>query len=225
MAILPVISVLSVLAFSPTTHTAHPTLQAPRTHLSPVHLSKSPEVFNQRNTELGLAYFATQSIQVNVAHVGLPSGTSVRRISSVNGNVYSPFELYVSSSIFTDSGNITLGANSVVAGSISTHKGKVLLDSVTVAGDIKSQYGDISLSGNTLIYGDVVLGYPNALSHCHEGDACHVQLTNTLPRVHIGENVRILGTLVINGLATLEIDNSASLLQIHFNTESLEYAQ
>lgn len=225
MVILPVISVLSVLAFSPTTFIAHPTLQASRTHLSHLHLSTSANVLSQSDAELDLAHLATQSIQSKVADVVLPSGISVRRITSANGNIHSPYELYVSSNIFTDNGNIALGANSIVVGSISTLNGNILLDSVTVAGNIKSQYGDISLDGNTLIYGDVILGYPNSLGHCLEGDACNVQLTNTLPRIHIGENVRILGTLVINGLATLEIDNSASLLQVHFNTESLEYAQ
>lgn len=191
MAILPVISVLSVLAFSSTTLLRQTTLSTATKHLSDVAIS-NPGI---------------QSIQSHHANINLPSSLSLKRLISLKGHIYSPGALYVSSNISTYKGDIFIGDHSAVMGSISTFSGKVSLNGVTVAGDIKSLHGNISINGKTVIYGDVIVGHLGDVRHVNSPSHTEHQPQN----VHIGSDVRIFGRLIIQQSVLLCIDNLASV--------------
>lgn len=137
----------------------------------------------------------------------------VENLSRIGNDVKSSLPKQMMSNIHIVRGNVDLPETSVVVGSICTNDGNIALNGVTVFGHIKAQQGDISLTGNTVIFGNVVIG-----QQINQNDK-----TNEVPpTVFVGGDVRILGRLIAHPSVEQVVENAQPV--ITHNDASLKHS-
>ncbi|ABG40202.1 hypothetical protein Patl_1681 [Paraglaciecola sp. T6c] len=138
------------------------------------------------------------------------STPEVENLSLIGNDVKRSFPMQMMSDIRTVRTDVELPESSVVLGSINTNDGNIVLNGVTVFGHIKSLQGDISLTGNTVVFGNVFIGRQMYQINGNEMGP---------PSVFIGEDVRITGKLIAHPLVQLAIENDQA--SITYNGASL----
>lgn len=179
---LPIILGVGILAFSPNIALAsHKDAESSLfARGANTHIDISPSALTQAMKKLNLMRDLPYSNNRVVA-------PEVENLSRIGNDVKSSLPKQMMSDIRIVRGNVDLPETSVVVGSISTNDGNIALNGVTVFGHIKARQGDISLTGNTVIFGNVVIG-----QQINQSD----KTKQVPPCVFIGEDVRIIGRLI-----------------------------
>lgn len=107
--------------------------------------------------------------------------------STVNGRLRAQSNFVVAENVSSVNGGIFLNPNSTVGGKLETVNGQIDLDGVHVKKDIVSVSGNIHLSGNTHVEGDIVYQWNKGNSNYN----------NRLPLLKISESVKLDGNIIL----------------------------
>ena len=123
--------------------------------------------------------------------------------STVNGGISSGDNLHVNADVSIVNGKFLPGAKATIGGSIETVNGDIRLHDGKIGRDISTVNGDISLSGNTLVQGDIVFK-PRGKKKSFLG-----WTNDKTPTLEIGANVTVQGNIVLQQDVTLKLENPA----------------
>lgn len=133
--------------------------------------------------------------------------SSVHSVSTVNGRNKIGERVIVDGEVGTVNGAITVGSGSSVTGDVTAVNGKIELLSVRVDGNVENVNGGMELLDGTRIGGNVIVR--KTKSWWNSGSK-----KNKVPRIVIGSNVVIEGTLVLEREVELYIHETATVGEI-----------
>ena len=154
------------------------------------------------SARIGSRSFVPSVTLVNGAiTVGTDSSTGT--LETVNGEITIGDGTRVNESIESVNGKVSLAPGAEVARSIRTVNGRITLDGATVHGDVENVNGGMSLTGQTLVNGDLAVRRPRG-----------VDTSDTVPVILIGPEVKILGSLTFEREVKLQIHRGAETGEI-----------
>lgn len=101
-------------------------------------------------------YVEAQRVNSVNGNINVGEFVSVDSLQTVNGDIEAGRNLQVSQDVHTINGSVNLKNGSSVSQDIATINGHIILDNVTVGGNVETQNGNIALADNSLIRGDLV---------------------------------------------------------------------
>lgn len=147
-----------------------------------------------------------ESVKVVNGSVRLREGATVLdRVKSVNGSIELAANARVQGNASTVNGRVELSPGSVVDGEASTVNGRLELRGAEV-GALTTTNGDIELADGAVVHGDLTVHKPS-----NEGWSL---FGKDRPRVVIGENCQVRGTLHFEQEVELVVADSASIGEI-----------
>ncbi|MEX2494663.1 MAG: hypothetical protein WD448_01170 [Woeseia sp.] len=132
--------------------------------------------------------------------VRLAAGASARDVSSVNGSVSIGDIAVVDGEVSVVNGRINLQPGSSVGQDVSNVNGSIHIGGGEIGGDLTTVNGDVTLSDNALVQGDLVVRKPRT------GD---FDAGRRKPTVVIGPGARVAGTIRLEQEVELYISDSA----------------
>lgn len=142
-------------------------------------------------------YGMAEDISVVNGDVDLEQHVTVDTIDIVNGNV-SAGENLTARKIDTVNGDIAISSNSQVYDVVESVNGDMTIDGSSV-GSITTVNGDIHITGESTITGDITFKRPNSRWELSDGD--------DKPSLHIGADVNLLGNIVLERPVDLTLEN------------------
>ncbi|GAB3013074.1 DUF4097 family beta strand repeat-containing protein [Bowmanella dokdonensis] len=141
---------------------------------------------------------------VSTVNGGIELGDEVSLASAetVNGGIEAGTQLRVEEDLSTVNGEVLLGKGADVGGSISTVNGDISLDDSRVGRNLETQTGDIRLSGNTLVEGDIVFTARRDNSFFKWG-------SDETPELHITASASVGGQIILQRPVNLHFENAA----------------
>ncbi len=164
---------------------------------------------------------ATLTGDVQTVNGAIRLGDSVQAndVSTVNGSIRAGDGL-VASAVESVNGTIRLGGGSQVAGDVSVVNGKIqisaastigqdvsnvngelILEGAQIGGDVSTVSGDVTLTGGSTVQGDLIIEKPGGWSWGRRKE----------PRIVIGPNSQVLGTIDARREIALYISDTASV--------------
>lgn len=128
-------------------------------------------------------------------------GAFTEGIESVNGTIRIGEASTVSGSVEVVNGKIRIAAGSSVGEDVSTVNGELDIDGTTIGGDLTTVTGDVLLTGGSVLSGDLIVKKPRGWNW--DG--------KRRPRVVIGPNSRVVGSIVAQQEIELFISDSAEV--------------
>jgi hypothetical protein len=99
-------------------------------------------------------------------------------------------------------GKISLDEGTKVSGGVSNVNGEISLTAAEVADNLETVNGDVSLLSGSVLRGDLVMEKPRGMGWFRD---------KRKPRVVIGENAKVMGTLRLEREVELYISDSAEV--------------
>jgi len=137
---------------------------------------------------------------VSIVNGNLDMGSHVRvyNIDIVNGDVTAESHVQVARDVNTVNGDITLPNGSKVDNNVASVNGDIDVFNTLIGKDLETVNGDITLTGDTTIGGNIVY---------KERDSNWIERKNSQPQLHIGEQVKVLGNIILERPVVLKFDN------------------
>jgi hypothetical protein len=134
--------------------------------------------------------------------IRIDSGVTTGALESVNGSVRLAENVTVAGEVAVVNGKITLDRGTSVARGVSNVNGEISLTAAEVGGDLETVNGDVSLLSGSVLRGDLVIEEPGGMGWFRD---------KRKPRVVIGENSKVLGTIQLEREVELFISESAEV--------------
>ncbi|MEO0575275.1 MAG: hypothetical protein AAF004_07415 [Pseudomonadota bacterium] len=150
--------------------------------------------------ESGVQAHEVQSVN---GRVRVGDDSSVHSVMTVNGRNKIGERVIVDGEVSTVNGAITVGSGSSVTGDVTAVNGKIELIAVRVDGDVVNTNGGMEILDGTRIGGSVIV--KKTKNWWKSGNK------NKVPRIVIGPNVVIEGTLVLEREVELYIHETATV--------------
>jgi DUF4097 and DUF4098 domain-containing protein YvlB len=115
---------------------------------------------------------------------------SVYSMHTVNGDIEAGHNLQVSQDVRTINGGVDLKYDSLVSRDIETINGDIALDDVRVGGNIETQNGNVSLSNQTQVTGDIVF-------HPRDKDSWSWAGEQNIPELSIDTGSSVQGRIIL----------------------------
>lgn len=133
----------------------------------------------------------------------IDSGTKTENLSTVNGAINVAENVTVDGEIEAVNGQIDLGTGSNVLRSVSNVNGEIELRASTVGGDVSTVSGDIALSNQAEVMGDIIVEKPNGWNWDSK--------KSRVPEVVIGPGSKVHGEIRVERVVSLYISESAEV--------------
>ena len=133
--------------------------------------------------------------------VRVGDGVTAADVHSVNGAVELGSEVTLAGGISVVNGRIELGPGTRVARDVSNVNGRIDVESSEIGGNLSTVNGDVLLSGDTILRGDLVVEKPDGAFRNSDDD--------DKPEIVIGPGVRVLGEIALEREVELYISESA----------------
>jgi DUF4097 and DUF4098 domain-containing protein YvlB len=134
--------------------------------------------------------------------IRVDSGVSSRDISSVNGSVRLAERVTVDGGISVVNGKIGMQQGSSVKDNVSNVNGEIEISGAVIGGDLTTVNGDVSLSDNAVLRGDLVVENSRGWNS-DDG--------SRRPKIVIGPGCEVLGEIRLEREAKLYISETASV--------------
>ena len=134
--------------------------------------------------------------------IRIGSGSSADDVSSVNGAIRLGENVRVGGEIDVVNGKISLDKGTSVIDDVSNVNGDITLSGAEVGGNLSTVNGDVSLQDGTTLRGDLIVEKPSGWSW-NEG--------KRRPKIVIGPQSKVLGTIVLERQVELFISNTAEV--------------
>jgi len=134
--------------------------------------------------------------------IRIDSGVSTEDLESVNGSIRLAEEVTVDGEVTVVNGKITLERGTKVARGVSNVNGEILLTAAEVGGNLETVNGDVSLLSGSVLEGDLVIEKPGGMGWFRD---------KRKPRVVIGDNAKVMGTIQLEREVELFISESAQV--------------
>ena len=134
--------------------------------------------------------------------IRIGSGSSAEDVSSVNGAIRLGENVSIGGKIEVVNGKISLDTGTKVADGVSNVNGEITLSGAEVGGNLSTVNGDVSLNDGSTLRGDLVVEKPGGWNWNEN---------KRKPKVIIGPNSRVLGTIVLERKVELFISDSAEV--------------
>lgn len=152
---------------------------------------------------IGDTVTAKQVETVN-GNIILGENVSLESASTVNGKITANTTLRVNESLSTVNGDIKLASGGKIGDEISTVNGDIELVNSSVAGNLETKNGNVSLLNGTQVFGDIIF-YAKDDKSWFEDD---------LPTLTIDANSQVKGDIILHRNVILEIENQNSVGKI-----------
>lgn len=136
--------------------------------------------------------------------ITLGDAVTARRLSTVNGAIRGGRDTRIDASVETVSGSVYLDRGSQVGAGLTTVNGGIGLVGTTVAGDVETVSGDITVGANSRVRGDLSVRKPSS-------NWFPVSINKRRPRIVIGPSATVDGDLVFEREVSLYVHESASI--------------
>jgi cytoskeletal protein CcmA (bactofilin family) len=133
----------------------------------------------------------------------LANGVTAQDISSVNGTVELGENVVIDGEISVVNGRISIGSGSEVSKDVSNVNGAIQVRGTTIGGDLATVNGDVTLTANSVLRGDLIVEKPNSRQRGRS--------EKRKPKVVIGPGVRIHGEIELKREVELYISESAEV--------------
>ncbi|HEX7719013.1 MAG TPA: hypothetical protein VF389_04345 [Woeseiaceae bacterium] len=133
----------------------------------------------------------------------LANGVSAQDISSVNGTVELGEDVVIDGQVSVVNGRIAIGSGSEISKDISNVNGAIQVAGTTIGGDLATVNGDVTLTGNSVLRGDLIVKKPNSREWGRS--------EKRKPKVVIGPGVRVHGEIELEREVELYISESAEV--------------
>jgi hypothetical protein len=134
--------------------------------------------------------------------VRVASGVNTKGISSVNGSVSVGDNSTVDGDISVVNGRISLGSGSSVSANVSNVNGAIDVSGTGIGGDLTTVNGDVTLSENAILRGDLVVERPRSRG---------IDFRKGKPRILIGPGARVAGNIRLEQEVELYISETAEV--------------
>jgi hypothetical protein len=123
------------------------------------------------------------------------------RLNSVNGSISVGENSTIEGEIGVVNGRISLDTGSSVSDDVSNVNGEIEVSGAGIGGSLTTVNGDVTLSGNSTLQGDLVVEKP------HGGNWNR----DRKPRIVVGPGAKVLGEIRLEREAELYISDSAEV--------------
>jgi len=130
------------------------------------------------------------------------SGVRAESLGTVNGAIDVDRDASIEDDIETVNGSIEIAANSAVGGGVSNVNGRIEVESSQIGRDLSTVNGDVYLDNGTVLRGDLLVEKPGGWGWNNN---------KRKPRIVIGENSKVLGTIRLEREVDLYISDSAEV--------------
>ncbi len=130
--------------------------------------------------------------------VRVESGAEIGHIETVNGSLLLDTDVQVGGDIKLVNGRVSLSKGTQVAGNVGTVNGQIELSGSRVMGTLSNYNGGMTITDGSVVEGDLIIREPN-------GD-----LGERPPRVVIGPNSQVLGSLIFERVVELFLHETAT---------------
>ncbi|MFA3790129.1 hypothetical protein AB6T38_03340 [Aliiglaciecola sp. SL4] len=130
---------------------------------------------------------------------------SVQNATTVNGDISAQQHFSSAGVVKTVNGDISLQAFSNVAEDVETINGEIKLNGVLVEGSVHTHTGDILLTNNTQVLGDIIF-------HKNRGNNSY----HSVPTLSIKHSATVTGQIILYREVELNIDDAQLLNKIEF---------
>lgn len=134
--------------------------------------------------------------------ISLGEGTHAQSVESVNGTVKLGRQVQLAGDMTTVNGSTLVAQGAEVRGNIETVNGRIELDAARIGGTLQTRNGDITVGANSHVRGDLIVEKANR--GWFGGN-------KRKPKIVIGPNATIEGTLRFNREVDLYVSNSAKI--------------
>ena len=134
--------------------------------------------------------------------IRVDSGVSSRDISSVNGSIRLADRVTVDGDISVVNGKIGMQQGSSVKNSVSNVNGEIEIAGAVIGGDLTTVNGDVSLSDNAVLRGDLVIETSRGWNSDNN---------SRQPEIVIGPGCEVIGEIRLEREVKLFISESASV--------------
>ena len=145
-----------------------------------------------------------QSAETTNGRIRVGSGAITDSIETVNGEISVGENASIRGSVETVNGGIQLSRGSTVGEDIGTVNGSLAVAGTDVGGDLSTVMGSVALTDGSIVRGDVVIRKSNSWGFNWGGK-------NRKPKVVIGPNSQVLGSIIAEQEIELYISDSASV--------------
>ncbi|HWM28479.1 MAG TPA: hypothetical protein VNQ14_08480 [Woeseiaceae bacterium] len=141
-----------------------------------------------------------ESAQTVNGSVRIGSGVTARDLQSVNGSITLDENSSVDGEISVVNGRIGLDEGSSVSHDVSNVNGEIEVAGAGIGGDLTTVNGDVTLSGNSTLTGDLVVEKPQGSNW-----------NSRKPRIVVGPGTRVLGEIRVEREVELYISDTAEV--------------
>jgi len=123
-------------------------------------------------------------------------------IGSVNGAIRIAENVVVDGDVSVVNGRISLGSGSRVQNDVSNVNGDLDLEGTQVSGNVSTVNGDVTVTDNSIVYGDAIVEKPGGWSRGRD---------RRRPRVIIGPGSRVEGEIILEREVELYLSDTATV--------------
>lgn len=137
--------------------------------------------------------------------ITIESGAQLESAETVNGGISLGARAAVSRDVETVNGGIRIESGGEVGGNVETVNGGIALKAATVNGDLSTYNGSITVGADSVVHGGITVKKPNKTGFNWGWGK------QKPPRVTIGENAEVKGTLFFEREVELQIHPTAKV--------------
>lgn len=129
----------------------------------------------------------------------IADGVRTENLGSVNGSVQVGTDVIIDGDVSAVNGKISIESGSKVSNDVSNVNGEISLEGAEVGGDLETVNGDVVLSDQAQLNGDLTIKKPSGWGWSK----------SRIPKVIIGPGSRVGGTIIIEQKVELFISSTA----------------
>jgi DUF4097 and DUF4098 domain-containing protein YvlB len=146
-----------------------------------------------------------QSIETVNGGISVGDGTHAQSVESVNGTIKLGRQVQVAGDMTTVNGSTSLSQGAEVRGNVETVNGRIELDAARVGGRLQTKNGDVTVGANSHVSGGLVV---------EKANRGWFNSNKRNPRIVIGPNATVEGTLRFEREVDLYVSNTAKIGKI-----------
>lgn len=132
----------------------------------------------------------------------IADGVHADNLSSVNGSIQVGTDVIVNGEVSVVNGKISLESGTKVSRDVSNVNGEINLEGAEVSGDLETVNGDVLLSDQAVLKGNLTIKKPSGWGNNHN---------RRIPKVIIGPGSRVGGTIIIEQKVELFVSTTAEV--------------
>jgi len=134
--------------------------------------------------------------------ISLGDGITADDVGSVNGRIQIGENAKISGDVSAVNGGIELRTGSSIGRDVSNVNGRINVAGTEIGGDLSTVTGDIFLTSNSVLRGDLIIEKPGGWSWSESSDK---------PRIVIGPGSKVLGKIIAKREIDLFVSDSAEV--------------